>query len=66
MFNIKLADNKILIVGSTYDSGVHTGFTAAVIDEGEYFKTPISNILTREQIKAVEAVLASTIKSLVE
>jgi hypothetical protein len=63
MINIKLDNNKILVVGSAYDSGVHKGFAACVGDTEDWSSTlPLDEVLTKEQIKSVEYIIAATIK----
>lgn len=65
MLNIRLTDGKTLSVFSSYDCGNHKGFKASIIQD-DYNEHPINTVLTKEQIKVVEAVLASTIKNLIE
>ncbi len=55
-----------LTADSDWDSGTHTGFNLGVVREGEYFNQPISNVLSKEQIRSLELVLLSTALQMLE
>lgn len=64
MIQVELGNNKMLAVGSNYDSGTHNGFEVSVSDDYySYCNTPtLDKVLTKEQIKSVEYVIAAVIK----
>jgi len=66
MITAKLGNDKILIVQSKWDSGTHLGFELSKSEWGSYEKESLDKVLTKEQIKGLELLLAATIKAMVK
>jgi len=66
MVSIKLPSQQHLTVSSSYDSGTHTGFHVGLQKEGEYTSTTLNRVLSKEQIRGLEAVLLATTKMYLE
>jgi hypothetical protein len=63
MIQIELSNGKMLAVNSYWDSGTHKGFEVAVGEDASYGDTyTLDKVLTKEQIKSVEYVIAAVIK----
>jgi hypothetical protein len=63
MIQMELDNNRVLAVDSHWDSGTHKGFGAAVGEYAGYGNTStLDKVLTKEQIKSVEYMIAAMVK----
>jgi len=53
----KLDNGNELSCRSNYDSGTHLGFSISLREEGEYTGKSLDKVLTKDQIKGLEAML---------
>jgi hypothetical protein len=62
---IKQENGKQLVVESSWDSGLHKGFNVYLTGV-EYNTSNLSEVLSKGQIKALECLLLSTVKIMLE
>ena len=66
MIELEQADGKTLVVNSTWDSGIHKGVNVAVCGECWSDIKTLDKVLTKEQIKGLEAIIGYTVKCYIE
>ena len=62
MIKVKLNEQENLTVSSHYQYGKLTGFRVGVMKDGEYTSEGLDEVLTPEQIEAVQFMIATTVK----